>query len=264
MRIFDIFCDASVTNSLRGACAGAFVSERFTQGAKLYINIQPQGTNNSGEIAAIMQGIIAAINIRYAVFEPCRFNIFSDSIISIKGIREWMFQWLNTANKSGTTTFTSSSGTPVANQIYFKTIFNLITLNGIELFFYHQKGHVDGRYREVATMFEKINGISLMRLGLTPEYISACNNYIDMKTRAIIHRYFDMKDTDNLLFCTDIDIECGYNILDTTIMIDNDQPSFDESINFPIFCGKSFIQQYATLIHAMEYPSANKIAKYIS
>lgn len=269
MKVFDIFCDASVTTHLRGACAGALVSERFSQNTKMYAVIQPSGTNNSGEIAAILQGIMAAIEIRQSVQGPYRFNIFSDSIISIKGVREWMFQWIFNANQLNSNMLTSSSGDPVANQIYFKTIFNLIVMNDIELFFYHQKGHVEGHYRDVSNSFEKTNGISLIRLGLTPEYISMCNNYVDGRTRDIVRQYFD----NGNLTMTGISFDSianqyediAKNMPIPMIAVDPEkQPTLEESMNFAFLNGKAIIQKYAKLVHAMDYPSANKISRYIS
>ena len=54
MRTFDIYCDASVSPSLRGACAGALTVERNSQNVNIQATIQPWGTNNSGEICGLL------------------------------------------------------------------------------------------------------------------------------------------------------------------------------------------------------------------
>lgn len=269
MKIYDIFCDASVTNHMRGACAGALATERYSQNSRLYAVIQPNGTNNSGEICGILQGVLVAIEIKRQSPEPCRFNIFSDSIISIRGVREWMFHWIYNANANRNNMLMSYSGTPVANQLYFKIIFNNIILNNIELYFYHQKGHVEGKYQSVANLFEKNNGISLMRLGLTPEYISTFNNYVDGRTRDILRQYFDQGHISMSGVTFDPIANTKYediakNMPIPVIQVDGDQPTDAESANFAMLNGKNIIAKYAELIHAFEYPSANRIRKYIS
>lgn len=268
MKTYDIFCDASVTDSLRGACAGALLTERYSQLSQLYAVIQPSGTNNSGEICAVLQGVSIACRIKQSTSEPCRFNIFSDSIISIRGVREWIFHWIYNANKKGNNVLVSSSGEPVSNQIYFKFIFNSILLNQLEVYFYHQKGHVDAKFRDAAIQFERINGIPLVRLGLTAEYISSFNNHVDMRTRDILHQYvnnghlimngieFDnIANTNAEHITTEIPIPCIESNADK-ILISN--KTFD-TLN-----GSNVISKYSKLIHADEYPSWNKISKYIS
>lgn len=269
MKIYDIFCDASVMNSLRGACAGALVTERFSQNSQLHAVIQPNGTNNSGEICAILQGVAVAIQIRNQCREPCRFNIFSDSIISIRGVREWIFHWIYNANKNKNNILISASGEPVSNQIYFKIIFNMILLNNISVYFYHQKGHVEGRYKGVGELFERNNGISLIRLGLTPEYISTFNNYVDGRSRDILRQYFNQGNISMDGISFDPIANTDYEKITTEMSIpiidvSNNEPSPSESMNFAMLNGSNIVSKYADLVHAMDYPSANRISKYIS
>lgn len=270
MRVFDIFCDASVTNTLRGACAGALVAERFSQNSQMSAVIQPFGTNNSGEIAAILQGVMAAINVKNFLHgEECRFNIFSDSVISIKGVREWIFQWIYNANKANSNMLTTSSGDPVANQIYFKVIFNLIILNNISLYFYHQKGHVDNKFHLVSSQFQQTNGISLIRLGLTPEYISMFNNYVDNRTRDIIRQYFNNGNLSMSGISFDSIANTKYEEMARdmpipVISVDPEDVTPSDGANFAMLNGKHIIAKYAELVHASEYPSSVKMSRYIS
>lgn len=271
MKIYDIFCDASVMPNRRGACAGALVTERFSQNSRLTAAIQPNGTNNSGEICAILLGVNIGIQLRNQTNDQCQINIFSDSGISIRGVREWIFHWIYNANKSKSNMLINYEGKPVANQIYFKVIFNTIILNNLDVHFYHQKGHIIGnQYKHANRFFEENNGISLMRLGLTPEYISSFNNYVDGRSRDILRQYFNQG---NLAMNNGISFDPVANteyekitkeMALPIISVDGDQPSEAESANFALLNGNKIVAKYASLIHAMEYPSANRICKYIS
>lgn len=269
MKIYDIFCDASVDKSLRGACAGALITERGSQFTQLKTIIQPNGTNNSGEICAILIGVLSAIDIKEKAQEACAFNIFSDSIISIKGAREWIFNWIANANSNGNFMLVNSSGEPVSNQLYFKLIFNHIIMHSLEVHFWHQIGHVERNYVHCAKSFQKVNGINLFRLGLTAEGISAHNNYVDHKTRDILRGYTHNQQVtiDGLTF--DIIANTEYeNIAQTMpipyINVMNEPPTIDDHYKFALLQGKQIIRRYAELVHAMEYPGGNKLFKYIS
>lgn len=269
MKTYDIYCDASVGSNLRGACAGALVTERYGQTSYMQACIQPDGTNNSGEICAILLGVTNAINIMENSKEDCRFNIFSDSIIGIRGVREWIFHWIANANRNGNNVFVNSSGEPVSNQVYFKLIFNNIILRNLDAHFYHQRGHVTSHYENCASTFAQTNGINLMRLGLTAERISLYNNHVDNITREILRTYLrDNKLTmDGISFDnmanTELEAAMASGIAIPKIDV-LDAPSTQFNQEFAILDGKQIIKKYATLIHADEYPSKYRISKYIS
>lgn len=269
MKTYDIYCDASVSSTLRGACAGALVTERHSPTSTMQAVIQPTGTNNSGEICAILLGVMIAIDINEKSKEPCRFNIFSDSIIGIRGVREWIFHWISNANKNGNNVFVNSSGEAVSNQLYFKMIFNHIIIRNLEVYFYHQSGHVNSRYGAAAKHFADTNGINLMHLGLSAERISSYNNLVDMRTRDILRCYLNGQQLtmDGIQF--DFVANTEYERISDQMAIPvikvlNDPPTPIEHQQFAVMNGNGIIQKYATLVHAMEYPSASKIAKYIS
>ena len=274
MRTFDIYCDASVSPSLRGACAGALTVERNSQNVNIQATIQPWGTNNSGEICGLLLGVTSAINIRESTSEPCRFNIFSDSIISIRGVREWIFGWIANANKKGNNILINSEGQPVKNQFYFKTIFNQIILSNLDVHFYHQPGHVTGNYGSAAYAgaareFQKVNGIPLVRLGLTSEMISTYNNFIDGRTRDILREYLAKGTTNFEGISIDIIANTDYENVTATMVIPvinvMDSPiAANEQYNFAILNGKNIVKKYAELVHALDYPSKAKIMKYVS
>lgn len=272
MRTYDIFCDASVGHNLRGACAGALTVERNSPTSSIYATIQPNGTNNSGEICALLLGVSSAVMIKSNnPNEKIRFNIFSDSIISIRGIREWIFNWIENANNNGNNIFVNTSGKPVVNQFYFKVIFNQIVLNNLEVYFYHQNGHVHKDYGKASDDFFKVNGIPVIRLGLSIEEISTFNNYVDGRTRDILRNFLENNYTPTEGVGYDIIANTDFESISDQMIIPDirvlkQQPSdtVQEMQSFAVLNGPEVIKKYARLIHAAEYPSKSKILKYIS
>lgn len=188
--IYDIFCDASVAPGLRGACAGCTINSRYCNNVseqESFFIIQPEGTNNSGELEALLLGIYRALDIRERnaiAGIPVRINIFSDSMISVKGIREWIFNWTYIDR-----VLYKRDGSVVMNQNYIKLIYNLIVLNRLKINIYHQKGHVGTAYDKAAKTFHTSNGIFCNTIGVTPQYISAYNDKIDRLTRDTLRQY---------------------------------------------------------------------------
>lgn len=272
MKTYDIFCDASVGPNLRGACAGALVVERNSHMSRIFANIQPNGTNNSGEICALLLGVTSAIAVRNENYgEKCRFNIFSDSIISVRGVREWIFNWIENANMNGNNIFVNTSGKPVVNQFYFKVIFNQIILHNLEVYFYHQPGHVHSHYKKAAEEFFKVNGIPIIRLGLSIEEISTFNNYVDGRTRDILRNFINNNYIPTEGVGYDIVANSDFESIADNMVIPDirvlKQPPTDTPIemqSFAVLNGPGVIRKYAKLIHATEYPSRSKILKYIS
>lgn len=203
MYTVNIFCDASVGPTGEGACSGALVettitaedgnNKEFTKTkTQFYAVIQTHGTNNSGEIAAIALGISKAIEIyRMAMLtnygKPCILNVFSDSMISVKGIKEWMPTWI-AKYKDGY--LRSASNKIVANQYFFKYIYNMIILNpDVKLNIYHQDGHINQDFNQILPSFRKTNGVYPQDIGITAEHLCLCNDMVDKKTRIIINEF---------------------------------------------------------------------------
>lgn len=200
----NIFCDASVGPDLKGACAGVsvdFIKEAVDehngksytdQSRQFYAIIQPNGTNNSGEAAGVALGISKAIEWykRIMLMDPdakYRINVFSDSLITVKGIKEWIFGWMNNY-KDGL--LKSNAGKIVANQYFFKYIYNIILLNpGVQIHLYHQEGHVIDDFNNILPGFRKNNGLYPEDIGVTPEYICLGNDFVDKRSRQIINEY---------------------------------------------------------------------------
>lgn len=193
---YDIFCDASVGPNLRGTCSGALITRREERpgspNSTFVYMIQPEGTNNSGEIGAIALAVNQACTLRrYGIhqlgIEP-KFHIFSDSLISIQGVRDWLPNWIKNADENGN--LRNSSKKVVANQEFFKYIYNTIaTIDNIDITFFHQDAHVTKNFDTIRVNFKKFNHIDLELVGLTPETICIANDFVDRETRGIINNY---------------------------------------------------------------------------
>lgn len=179
--ILNIFTDASIerfNDSYIGSAGSITVlnEEIIDQD----IQILYPATNNLSEIYSLKLGIMQALKHRNPNIE--RINIFSDSKISVFGLREWIFKWV-CDNKDGT--LYSSSGTPVANQTYFLEIINLIMTNQLYVNIYHQRGHKNSnKYQDIVEFkksFRDSNGIDIQE-NLIYNLIMY-NDYIDRTTR---------------------------------------------------------------------------------
>lgn len=189
--IFNFFCDASIDINTKVACGGTYITCQDDMGQIKEIGhrliIQKNATNNSAEILAIWAGVVEAIKLR-EIYPNAVFRLFSDSKISLYGLRDWIKNWIRQITPEGV--LISSSGQPVANQQRFIDIFNMIVENSMKIEFYHQRGHVvDGRVSrdKARVQFIRANKVPPEGLGLTIEYLSKCNDRIDSLSRNAIY-----------------------------------------------------------------------------
>lgn len=176
--VLNIFCDASIMklqNETIG-CPGSIAIGPSTDIVDGSIQLLRQSSNNNAEITAILLALYQALVFRdiYPVI-----NIFSDSKISVYGLREWMFNWAKSVRDG---VLYSSSGEPVANQQIFLHIVRLVVTTNLNVNLYHQKGHVsNSNLTPAKQLFFVSNG-----LYITDEeavYISKYNNMIDILTK---------------------------------------------------------------------------------
>lgn len=147
-------------------------------------------TSNSSELRGLRGAIILAQK-----WSPYYYhiNIFSDSQVSLFGLRDYIFNW----KQKGDTLYTTANK-PVANQSIFVECYQmLLPLQGTnDIKLYHQSGHVDNGYENInqaARSFGKSNNIRLpIDLNLI-RYISTYNNYVDSVSRSMVRRT-NMKD----------------------------------------------------------------------
>lgn len=191
--VINIFCDASINENFHLACAGSFITcqndDNSTSDMYNSLIIQTDATNNSAEILAIWIGVNEALKLRNS-YPNAIFRLFSDSKISLYGLRDWIKNWVVNIKPDGT--LISSSGKPVMNQQRFIDIFNLIVRTNLRIELYHQRGHVGEHgidLTKARTQFIRANKVSPERLGLPIEYLSRCNSVIDDLTRKALKGY---------------------------------------------------------------------------
>lgn len=188
----NIFTDTSVKfkDGIYYNCAGAVAIFGDYEYKKIDSMTISKGTSNYGEIRAILNGILLALEQRDKGIIT-EINIFSDSSFAVYGLRDWSHIWLNKLfNKKGdilNDTFINSSKKPVANQCVFKNIMYLMCKNRLKVNFYHIAGHTDhkGLKRQ-----KEVFGISN---GFIPNddilsIVSRMNCYIDNLTRSVLNK----------------------------------------------------------------------------
>lgn len=195
MEVINIFCDASIDINRKVACGGCFISMQTEYGEFIELGnkmmIQENATNNSSEIMAIWIGVVEAYKLRKQ-YPNAVFRLFSDSKISLYGLRDWMKNWIKNIDSDGN--LISSQGTIVANQQCFIEIYTTIVQNDLKIELYHQRGHVGGvgskmSLKEARVKFIRANKVPPESLGVTIEYLCEYNNKIDNATRVAVQNY---------------------------------------------------------------------------
>lgn len=183
----NIITDASVKHMQNGTYISVpgyiITDEKHDIGS----NVTPvfNSTNNEGEIMAIFNGLsnlIRSFDNNY--LKNKKINVFSDSLLCVKSLREWIFKWrYNEYN-----VFINSSGTNVSNQNIIKFIIDLIIKNKVEFNIYHIKGHSEHMSIDsIKELFIQLNNIDIDYDYL--QYILCNNRKIDMLTRSIFSLY---------------------------------------------------------------------------
>lgn len=212
MKVFDTIYDPNVLNIFTDAsmysgkykgysvgCAGvelATAACRYDVSNNLYQNgyipnyvITLDTTNNNSELIAIRQGILFAIANKDRFNE---INLFSDSLISVKALREWIEGWFYKSLKKSQNeniTLTTASGAPVANQDIIKNIVALIYYNNLSINIYHQRGHCSNDLDTVKKDFIKMNNIKSLVYDSFIKQISDINDVVDRRSRYIMKTF---------------------------------------------------------------------------
>lgn len=201
----NIFCDASIYERKGKFCHGCYgvVAVVNDEIIDTEYRIVSNTTNNNSEIKAIRAALSMA-NKYKSIF---RFiNIFSDSQVSVFGLRDYIYKWR--FNKNDCKLY-GTAGTPIANQSIFVECHQLLADLGVytncTIRFYHQAGHVNNGYnslREAAMIFAKSNNIAgSIDLNFI-RYISTYNNFVDSNSRSLLKR-----SNLNLTYCDPISFE---------------------------------------------------------
>lgn len=183
--ILNIFCDASIRarGQQKDGCYGAVAVVNGNTILMEDYRIASNTTNNNAEI----KGVRLAVSM--AAFYRDKFpiiNIFSDSQISILGIRDRYDTW-----KCGSDGLLRGSvGEPIKSQEVFIEIRKMMEEADLKVNFWHQKGHVKNTFSNLENarhVFMASNGI---RRGIDINlirFISDYNNHVDSRSRSILY-----------------------------------------------------------------------------
>lgn len=184
----NIFTDASIQKykDETFGCAGAILVHGNIRSKNLeqHNQIIRRTTNNNSEIKAVRLGIQESLKWKnnYRVI-----RLFSDSQISIFGIRERIFKWK--LNDKGL--YIGSEKTPIKNQDIMLEIVNFIVDHQLKIEFYHQAGHVNVRNKndllDAIHVFAASNNIRDLISYNFISTISSLNNMVDANTRNLLH-----------------------------------------------------------------------------
>lgn len=145
-------------------------------------------TNNEGEVYAIYMGILMAIDYITYSRGPKIINLFSDSKISVFGLRDWYHGWISYSLNSDK--LISSSGQPVKNQEIFIRCMNLIIYYGLKINIYHLRGHIDPSkqrdYYKFLSDFVRSNYLKDEPSRELINTLSEFNNMVDYNTRLLL------------------------------------------------------------------------------
>ena len=188
----NIFTDASILkDNINGY--DLFIS---TPGAQIYlgdilqdslIQMLPDCTNNEGEITAIENGLYLAEKWRKLLPQVDSINLFSDSKISLFGLRDWCYNWIR-AEQNGI--LYGSSG-EVKNQNHFIHAIYFILSNDLKINMYHTRGHINAvNFKSVAKFrnsFVKENHLNYHPDDHIINFMIKGNNKIDNDTRQYLN-----------------------------------------------------------------------------
>ncbi len=155
----NVFTDASFIkiNDTGVACSGyALVCN--DQVIDTGYNITSYCTNNYGELYALFMGIYAGVEFAYKTGYAYRINIFSDSQISVNGLRDWIFKWYKKTDTNHV--MKSSGGMPIPDGLVYKQIVKLVVYYRLPIHIYHQLGHMKNvreSQDKVLEYFKKVN-----------------------------------------------------------------------------------------------------------
>lgn len=188
----NVFTDASMNSSLTAGCVGVCVvtgplDKRFPMlRTSTTTDIVKPATNNTAEARAVEYGIDQII-MNPNLFNRPKIRLFSDSQITIFGLRDRIFKWRVKKTKDE---FVGTVGS-IKNQEIFLAICHLINFYNLKIELYHQSGHVDFSDQKsldkAARDFAKDNAEYLNGdQDIDPELIRALsyfNNHVDRVSR---------------------------------------------------------------------------------
>lgn len=191
-KTLNIFCDASIkklspeeTISCPGAIAVITDENGFQSIIEEKFDCLRFSTNNRGELTAILLALQLANKYKNDFYT---INIFSDSKISVCGLRDWIFGWVRKVDKDGY--MISSSGERVMNQDIIIHIISYVVTNNIKFNLYHCKGHVNesGGPIHAVKVFNTSNRLEVTNMNMV-KLMAQFNDKIDVLTGEVLETY---------------------------------------------------------------------------
>lgn len=189
-KTLNIFSDASILKTTKDnlpytiGCPGVIIKSGIYEIDRKY-EIIPNTTNNFCEIRAIGIAVTMA-NWYNQFYDIDRINIFSDSKISVYGLRQWIYSWVRNSYNGE---LIGSSG-PVKNQSEILKIIQYIIYNNLRINLFHVRGHHDhGTQKEFFKFKESFcreNNISIHEDQLIRDLIYG-NHVVDIMTRDMLN-----------------------------------------------------------------------------
>lgn len=188
----NIFTDASIKNREYGydGCYGAIAVYNGEIIDEIY-RVITNTTNNNAEIKGVRAGVFLALKYQNTF---STINLFSDSQISIFGIRDRFLTW----TLSPTGVLLGKNGQEILSQDIFLEIVYLILLHNLRINFIHQKGHVSFKsdsLMQAQHVFRASNSIrGRIDIGII-RFISKWNNIVDETSRSYLNRFNGSRST---------------------------------------------------------------------
>lgn len=161
-----------------------------------------EATVNYAELYAIKMGVEDALKYKDT---DLFLNIFSDSKISVFGLRKWFFKYYQ--NAVGYTLMTSGIGSkkkPVSNQELILDIVRMILHSNTKLSIYHIPGHIKTNKIDSMNKFHEVfhanNFPDTQKITTTLDIeidIAKYNDYIDNYTRSKLNRTINLGELKN-------------------------------------------------------------------
>lgn len=200
----NIFCDASISGKGYNTtgCYGVVAVTEDNIIETEYRLVSHTTSNNSE-----LKGLRCALSMANKYKDQFRFiNIFSDSQISVFGLRDYIYNWRYNPKDNR---LYGSAGKPIINQEIFIECHGILMQLGtypnciIRLF--HQSGHIDNGYdnlKKAASVFGSSNNVrGNIDLNFI-RYISTYNNFVDSTSRSYLRRA-----NKKLTYCDPIEFE---------------------------------------------------------
>ena len=183
--VLNIFSDASIIKPRKNIYYGCYGAVAVSENKIIDSSYQvcADTTSNDSEIRGVRSAVSLAVKYKHKF--PI-INIFSDSQISLFGVRERCFNW----TENNGVLYGYDNKTPIKNQSVFIEVMRIIVENNMQVYYFHQKGHVNIRKKkslnEALHVFLASNQL---REDVDIEfikYISYYNDIVDNESRRIL------------------------------------------------------------------------------